>query len=465
MLPKVIRRLSIFVLVVLAVLAAVPALAAEPEDIAVELEFRNYAAESGTSVDINALEELIVDVDAVGQSVYFVVLASDPTGGNDLFAARLLDLQLAGTVVVISPNEIGAASSIFEDAAVGNAVDAAYDKFLDRDDIGAFRAFAQDLPNSVQPGTGSTAAVEEPAPASQASGGGGGWFFLLFILFIVGGIGFMLWRNSRRDEAVAEGRVDEAQDELKGQLDVIANEILDLSDRVTVAENDEALAHFRAASDTFSEVTDAAETATALADLEALSDRLDRARWQLEAAEALIEGREVPPEPEDRPAHCFFDPAHRAGVEEAEIRTPAGSKTVSVCRECAAKLRKGETPTPRSINVGGRPVPAPRAPRSYGGGGLDWLGAFSIILGGRDNGTSYDFGSTRRANRSSGSRGGVGSMLGRLGTRSRGTAPIGGTRSTTRSTPRRAATKRTAPRSTSSSTPAPKVKGRARRRR
>jgi hypothetical protein len=444
MLPKVIRRISIFVLVVCAVLSAVPALATEPEDIAFELEFRNYAAEPGTSVDINALEELIVDVDAAGQAVYFVVLASDPTGGNDLFAARLLDLQLAGTVVVISPNEIGAASTVFEDAVVSDAVDAAYDQFLDRDDIGAFRAFARQLPNS---------------------GGGGGWFFLLFILLIVGGIGFMLWRNSRRVEAVAEGRVDEAQDELKGQLDVIANEILDLSDRVTVAENDEALAHFRAAGDTFSEVTDAAETATALADLEALSDRLDRARWQLEAAEALIEGREVPPEPEDRPAHCFFDPAHRAGVEEAEIRTPAGSKMVSVCRECATKLRKGETPTPRSINVGGRPVPAPRAPRSYGGGGLDWLGAFSIILGGRDDGTPYDFGSTRRANRSSGSRGGVGSVLGRLGTRGGGTAPIGGTRSTTRSTPRRATTKRTSTRSTSTSTPAPKVKGRARRRR
>ncbi|MDF1595290.1 MAG: hypothetical protein P1T08_04210 [Acidimicrobiia bacterium] len=457
-----IRRSSLLVLVVLAVLAAVPALAAEPEDIAVELEFRNYAAEPGTSVDINALEELIVDVDAVGQGVYFVVLASDPTGGNDLFAARLLDLQLEGTVIVISPNEIGAASTVFEDAAVNDAVDSAYDKFLDRDDVGAFREFARDLPNSAQPATGSTAAVDEPVPASQSSGGGGGWFFLMFILLIVGGIGFMLWRNSRRDEAVAEGRVDEAQDELKGQLDVIANEILDLSDRVTVAENEVALAHFRAASDTFSEVTDAAETATALADLEALSDRLDRARWQLEAAEALIEGREVPPEPEDRPAHCFFDPAHRAGVEEAEIRTPAGSKMVSVCRECAAKLRKGETPTPRSINVGGRPVPAPRAPRSYGGGGLDWLGAFSIILGGRDRGTSYDFGSTRSANRS---RGGVGSVLGRLGTRGSGTSPIGGTRSASRSTPRRTTTKRTSTRSTSTSTPAPKVKGRARRRR
>ena len=281
------------------------------------------------------------------------------------------------------------------------------------------------------------------------------------MVIIVGLIGFVLWRNTRRAKDMAAGRVDEAKAELKGQLDVIANEILDLSDRVTVAENDEALAHYRAANDTYAEVIDASETAVSLADLEALSDRLDKARWRLEAAEALIEGRNVPAEPEDRPAHCFFDPSHRAGVEEAEIRTPAGSKVVGVCRECAGKLRKGETPTPRSINVGGRPVPAPQAPRSYGGGGLDWLSAFSILLGGRGNGVSYDLGRTRNVRRASGSGGG--SVLGRLGSRRSGTAPIGGTRSTSRSTPKRTTTNRSTSRTSRPS--APKVKGRSRRRR
>lgn len=415
-----------------------PALAIEPDDIIVELEFRNYAAEAGTSVDVNELEALVDRVDAPTRNLYFVLLASDPAGGNDLFAADLLALQIEGTVVVISPQEIGATSTDFDDDVLDGAIDGAWDEFEALDDVGAFEAFAGALPSS----TGS-------AEPEQSSGGGGG--FLIIVAVVVGGIGFLLWRNSKRERAVAEGRLDEAKAELTGQLDVIANEILDLSDRVTVAEHDAALAYFRQANDTYSEVSEAAGTATSLAALEELSDRLDQARWQLEAAEALIEGREVPPEPEGRPAHCFFDPAHRAGVEEAEIRTPAGSKVVGVCRDCAAKLRKGETPTPRSINVGGRPVPAPRAPRSYGGGGLDWLGAFSILLGGRDRGVSYDFGRTRSA-------GGLGSALGRLGTRRTGTSP---TRRTGSGPTRRSSTSRA---SRSRST-APKVRGRARRRR
>ncbi len=440
MLRKMMHRFAVLLLVLLVVLAATPAFAAEPDEILAELEFRNYAAENGTGSDINGLEDLIDDVDAAERGLYFVRLRTDPSGGNDLFAADLIGLGLFGTVVVISANEIGAASTDFDDDAVDSAIDAAFDDFADRDDLGAFKAFADDLPSD---------------------GGGGGGFFLAFMVIIAGLIGFMLWRNSRRAKDMAAGRVDEAKAELKGQLDVIANEILDLSDRVTVAENDEALAHYRTANDTYAEVIDASETAVSLADLEALSDRLDKARWRLEAAEALIEGRNVPVEPEDRPAHCFFDPSHRAGVEEAEIRTPAGSKVVGVCRECAGKLRKGETPTPRSINVGGRPVPAPQAPRSYGGGGLDWLSAFSILLGGRGSGVSYDFGRTRNVRRASGSGGG--SVLGRLGSRRSGTAPIGGTRSTSRSTPKRTTTNRSTSRTSRPS--APKVKGRSRRRR
>ncbi len=469
MLRKVMRRIAFSSIILLVLSSAWPALATEPGSVVAELEFRNYAAESGTSIDVNDLEALIDDTDAVERDLYFVILASNPAGGNDLFAARLLELQLNGTVVVISPDEIGAASLILDDEAVAEAIDAAYGEFFDRDDLGALETFSKRLPDAGEAVTATTAAVNQPAPGAQASsdegGGGGGGFFLIFILAIVGVVGFMLWRNSRRDKEVVEGRLDEAKAELKGQLDVIANEILDLSDRVTVAEIDEALAHYRAANDTYTGVSEASEAAGTLTELEALSDRLDRARWQLEAAEALVEGRDVPPEPEDRPAHCFFDPSHRAGVEEAEIRTPAGSKMVSVCRECASKLRKGETPTPRSINVGGRPVPAPRAPRSYGGGGLDWLGTFSILLGGRDKGVPYDFGRTRGVRGSSSSRGGGGSILGRLGSRSSRTAPIR-RRSTSRSTSRRTTTKR--PRSTSSSssrTSAPKVKGRARRRR
>ena len=171
MLRKMMRRFAALSLVLLVVLAATPAFAAEPDEILAELEFRNYAAENGTGSDINGLEDLIDDVDAAERGLYFVRLRTDPSGGNDLFAADLIGLGLFGTVVVISANEIGAASTDFDDDAVDSAIDAAFDDFADRDDLGAFKAFADGLPDAPQP-VEPTTAVNEPVPSAQSSSGG-----------------------------------------------------------------------------------------------------------------------------------------------------------------------------------------------------------------------------------------------------------------------------------------------------
>jgi hypothetical protein len=91
------------------------------------------------------------------------------------------------------------------------------------------------------------------------------------------------------------------------------------------------------------------------------------------------EGRALPPPPDSEQA-CFFDPTHGAGTDHATIETSAGRREVRVCSYCATKLRSGQTPQPRMIEVGGRRVPAAKAPRSHGGGGYDDLGDFSVVL-------------------------------------------------------------------------------------
>jgi hypothetical protein len=268
--------------------------------------------------------------------------------------------------------------------------------------------FAESLV-AVSAATTVTTVGQAPASSSGSSGGGGGGT-LVFLAIVAGVIVlvFFLTRRSRK-QATESGaaRLEEAKKEIRGQLDVIANEILDLADKVRLSERDEAEEYFRTASATYQQAMDRLEKATDLAELERLSDQLDTTRWQLEAAEAVVEGRAIPPEPEDRPNSCFFDPTHRAGVEEAKIETAAGSKTVSVCRECAAKLRRGEQPKPRDILVGGRRVPAPMAPRSHGGGGFDWMGAVAVILSGLAQGASYDFGRRPRRPSRSGGLGGL----------------------------------------------------------
>jgi hypothetical protein len=138
-----------------------------------------------------------------------------------------------------------------------------------------------------------------------------------------------------------------------------------------------------------------------LLELAELNNQIDRARWQLDAAEAVMDGRPAPPEPTpERPEACFFDPTHRRGTVEATIRTPAGEKPVKVCPECADKLRRGERPEPRMIDVGRRRVPAGAAPRTHGGGGFrDLLGPFSILLGGlaARGGLDFDWGGGGRS--------------------------------------------------------------------
>jgi hypothetical protein len=348
------------------------------------------------------MEDLVARVTNSETRFYFVALATDPPEGTDEFAESVLVLLDEGaTVVVISPGEIGARSDDFSGSELDRAVDAALGD-AERSYEADFRVFAESL---VAVSAGTTTGPTQTTAASSSggsssSGGGGIFIFLAVVAGVIALVFFMTRRSAKQAKQAAGKRLDEAKQEIREQLDVIANEILSLADKVTLSEQDQAEEYFRTASATYQEAQDQLDKAANLAELERLSDQLDTTRWQLEAAEAVVEGRPIPPEPEDRPNSCFFDPTHRAGVEEAKIETAAGTKTVSVCRECAEKLRRGEQPKPRDIMVGGRRVPAPMAPRSHGGGGFDWMGVVAVILSGLAQGSSYDFG--RRPRRSSG---------------------------------------------------------------
>ena len=426
------HRFTVFFLLVLTALVVpvAPAWAADPVDVADEVDPRGYYIEPGSGVDFEAMEALVARLTNSETRFYFVALADDPTEGADEFAEGVLALLDEGaTVVVISPGEIGARSDDFSSSQLGRAADEAVGD-ADRTFESDFRVFAESL---IGVPAGATATTSGGSSGTSSGGGGGGVFIFLAVVVGVIGLVFFITRRSAKQARQAAGRrLEEAKQEIMEQLDVIANEILDLADKVTLSERDQAEEYFRTASAAFQTAQEQLDQATTLAELERLSDQLDTTRWQLEAAEAVVEGRPVPPEPDDRPNSCFFDPTHRAGVEEAKIETAAGTKTVSVCPECAGKLRRGEQPRTRDILVGGRRVPAPMAPRSHGGGGFDWMGAVAVILSGMAQGSSYDFG--RRPRRSSGLGGLIfpsssGSRRSSMGSRS-------GSRSSSRSTPR-----------------------------
>jgi hypothetical protein len=383
-------RTSFFsiLLVAFALMGAIPAAAQTPADIAEIVAVQGYYVEVGAEpVNEAELIELAGDMQERGSNFIPVVLAEDPTGEVNAFASAIVDQFSVGTtVVVLSPTMLGFDSTEYSAAELTAAGRDSIDLFS-TDVNDGFTLFADNL----EPGIAADSGV-----GSGSSGSSG---FPWALLFIVGAIIlFVFWIVRRQTEVEKQRKVEdisEAQIEIKHQLDEIANLILDESDAIRVSEHAEAGDHLQAASKTYADALDLYERTTTLQQLETISDALDRARWQLQAAVALRDGHEVPLEPVKERATCFFDPAHPPATETAILRTSAGEREVRVCPADAERLRRGDQPQPRQINVGGRPIPAPMAPKSYGGGGFGMMDTFEVILGGMA--ASGGFGGVGRA--------------------------------------------------------------------
>ena len=345
-----------------------------------------FYAEPGADVDADLLAAALDGID----EVVVVVLADDDPDGAEFAANQVRDSSRsagAATVLVITPGEVAASQSDrYTDAEIGDALDATLDTF----DAGgtttdAVRAFTGSLRlnPAPQPTAGSTSDTAAAAGDGDGDGGGGAGGFLIFLLIVAAVIGGLFWWAKRRATKVDIAEIDRAKAEIRQQLEKVAHDIVEHEHTIDLSENSQAIDHYREASATYQRVAEEVEETQNLLDLAEMNDDVDLARWQLEAALALAEGRDVPAKPEpEKPAACFFDPTHKPGTELATIKTSAGDKEVRVCQACADKLEKGQRPEPRMIDVGGKRVPAAKAPKSHGGLGMGGLSIFEIILGG-----------------------------------------------------------------------------------
>jgi hypothetical protein len=333
--------------------------ATEPDDIVDQIELRGYYIDANVDIDINDLERLVADV----TDLYFVGLAEDPAGGADLFASDVLDqVQLEGTVIVVSPGELGARSTVFDDARLGDALDRSLDDF-DRSYLDGFRDIASSLgraPDVVvttQAATGTAA-----ASGGSGSGGSGGLIFLLVIAGVGALIFFMVRKGKRRQQEAFEGRIDEIKAEIRSQLGAVADDILELEDEVLFSDNEQAKDLYAAGSQSYADFEEQLDAATTLAQLDDLAEVLDRSQWQLEAAEALIDGKPMPPQPADRPD---FEPP----ASPQQPRPPARSPRADLPPDLQMRRERGE------------PIDGGRAPqRRRSGGWLGGLGTAAVIL-------------------------------------------------------------------------------------
>ena len=349
------RLMLFFVLLLAGVSAAAPALAQDADAIGQALLNDGFFVESDYSQ--SGLSEAI---DQAGADAPFLVALNDNISDPSALADSLLARIGFGSVVVLTPDSIGGASFDLDSSGVDARLDRVVEALGANDDLAAAVTAFADGPGGI-----SGAAVLLGVGALG-----------------VGGIALASARSRRRIKDQAIARLEEARAELARQVDLVANDIVELSSAIEISEDVTAESLYRSASATYATVEEALGDAPDLVSLEKLSDQLDEARWELDAAEATLNGDEVPQRPTDRTMACFFDPTHRAGIEDVEIETAAGNQTVGVCRDCARGLRSSTPPQPASIPVDGRAVPAPQAPRHSGGGGFEWMDIFSVIVDG-----------------------------------------------------------------------------------
>ena len=277
----------------------------------------------------------------------------------------LSSLGLEGTVIVVSPGEIGVRSTIYSDDEIDRALDDAFELF-DASYYDGFATFAGALEQVAVVTTAAQVAATE-TPSS-----GGGFIFLLIVVAIVGLIWWAIRRSNRNREGTFQTRIEEVKAEIQGQLSEAANDILELEDDILLSDNQEAKELFYSGSTGYAQFQEQLAGAMSLAQLDELAEGADLALWQLEAAEAVLDGEAPPPRPEARPD---FEPP--APPPSSQVRHP-------------------ELPEELQLRRDRRDVRGVR-PRQRSSAGIGGLGTAAVILRSLQQGRTPTVGTSRSA--------------------------------------------------------------------
>jgi hypothetical protein len=182
-------------------------------------------------------------------------------------------------------------------------------------------------------------AVFGVGPMSSTRPGGALPLFGVIIVVGIVVLAVVVWQRGAQ-KRTDKTRVGETRMVIRGQLDAIASDILNLEEEVRDAGDDEALTQYRNASATYAAALGELETADTAAELTDLAMRLDVAIWQLDVTEALLDENPLPAKPHTEPAA-----ASAPGRPGYQRRAGRGS-CVGVVDMIAAMLEDG--PKPRS---------------------------------------------------------------------------------------------------------------------
>jgi hypothetical protein len=388
-----VRRLRIALVAITAWAALGPATAsAQQVDPALDdlrdndVTFEEGALSSSELGELDAVAARLQSHDGYFKVVVLAQPIEDFDSGRD-FADRVREgLGGQGRVLVWTPNEVALSSNLDTAEEVGNAEQAAADRINSGGSLASATGAAAEA-------LGADAGGVTPDPRG---GGGVPWLLLLLIVGIPLVLLWVVWRSARkqreRAEALSAEETGAAETKVRGAVDKVANDLLDLADRTDVPDAPaEARAAFSQGAQLFTEAQKLLEEADTRPELEAAYRQVVKASWEMDATRALLAGQPAPPEPEPEP--LFPEPVVAAaaagtsaggfaeGLEapraEPEYRQPDLSPWITAAAMAAMAMlsRRGvaqpQTRPPMDDDVFGRWAgglpPSPSSPRSSGG--------------------------------------------------------------------------------------------------
>jgi uncharacterized membrane protein YgcG len=301
---------------IVALAAAPGALAQDAGAAASDLQGNDVTFEEGAlnQNDIAELDETTARLQEDG-AFKVVVLAepvSDFANADEFAAAVLDDLGEDGRVLVYTPNTVGLASTVDSGAEVASAKQAAIDTANQTNSFAA----------GVEAAAGELGV--QGAETGDDGGGGGGWLLLLLILVPLALLVFFLWRSRKRQKQVEAGALDTAEGQIRAEVDAAANLVLELNDRVELpGAAPEAKELYQEGARLFTEVQEPLEEADTPAELEAVYPKILEARWKLESAQAILDGKPAPARPTPKPLFPEPEPVPvPAQAQSAEASYP-----------------------------------------------------------------------------------------------------------------------------------------------
>lgn len=262
--------------------------AATPDQVVPELEDNGYYIETGSTVSEDVVSDAVFEGRADGGRLYLVVLSEEPPGGAPTFSDSVLDRLGTGYVVTVAPETVGFAGdgTAWSVDEVNAAIDASLQGGSDDEVV---ELFISEL-------TGA-GVVPSPGGEEPADGGGFGWIWLVVI---AGGalLIFSAMRNSSKKRAeMASSELERVKTMAKVKLAEVANDIIEMEHEVDLSDNAEVKTHYESASITYGEVLARIETEPGPAEMVDVVRDLDVAIWELDVAEALLDGKPAPEKP------------------------------------------------------------------------------------------------------------------------------------------------------------------------